>query len=182
MDVSDVFPYACEKCGNPVLLTLVEYNERKFKEGKYGSRIICPDHGETAPEPEHEEPPVLTRKRPPSRHGFVPEGNTKNLSLTPKERGEYGVTVTIREQETMELHTFTVPGPLRKALEEACDLIDEIGKGDWKIVCISNPISIFRDLQGSHDLTQVGANAHKLSVVRRMDLLEVIPHGEKRPT
>lgn len=186
MDVpSDLFPYACERCDNFVMLTTREYASRKKGRGKYGAQILCESCSTVAVEPpavEEPDPPRPRRRKPPPRSSmFVPEGATKGISLTPKERDDYGVTLTIREQTTHQLHTFSVRGSLVKSLAEACDLIDQIREGEWKIVSISNPISIFRDLQGSHDPGVPNAEAQKLGRIGRRDLLEVIPYGEKRP-
>jgi hypothetical protein len=185
MASGDLFSYACEKCDNSVILTFSEYEQRQFKKGKYGARIVC----DTCNAPPAPEPEVVVVEAPLKRASpqtvdtrFVPMGATTTMTLTPKERADYGVIVTIREQATMRTHTFSVPGRLTQALSQACEMIDAIPEGDWKIVTISNPISIFRDLQGSHDPNDARPEVGRLQRARRRDLLEILPHGTPNTT
>lgn len=106
-------------------------------------------------------------------------GRTPHITLTPAERMEYGVTLTVREQETLKVEAFCVNGPVMSALKEACDRIDA-AEGDWKIVSISTPSSIFRDLQGAHSKNRATPEQERLGRIGRADLLEPRPFGFAR--
>lgn len=69
------------------------------------------------------------------------------LTLSPSER-HYGVIVTCGHVDGPPWWTFHVPGGAVAALKEACRRIDEAGEG-WRIMSISVPSSIFRDLHGT---------------------------------
>jgi hypothetical protein len=182
MDVADVFPYSCETCRDPVLLNSEEYRQRQFKRGRYGARILCDRCNPAVEEPVVEEPVVtVKRQRTPRGTTFVPHGASAHLTLTPKERADYGVIVTIREQTTMELHTFESKGHPKDALNRACDFIDGL-EGDWRIVTISGPVSIYRDLQGAHDPGIPKSEPSRLKRIGRDDLLELLPHGVSNAT
>lgn len=177
-----MFAYQCEKCGQEVPLTQAEHDtlaqaqrKQRINGSKYGTRVVCDPCNGTVPNPEPS-PDLKARAKPKPYFTFVP-GETLGLSLTPKERKDYGVTLTIREQETRKVHTFAVKGPLIASLTQACEMIDAIPEGNWKIVCISNPISIFRDLQGAYNTETVSPEMNRLSRVGRADLLEELPYG-----
>ena len=58
-----------------------------------------------------------------------------------------GITVTLREQTTGDMHTVVERGHVKDALSRVCHYADVL-EGDWKIVSISTPSSIYRDLHG----------------------------------
>ncbi len=68
------------------------------------------------------------------------------LSTTPKNRS-FGVIVTA-ESDDGRMRSFHHPGASMTALELCCDDIELLGPG-WRIVSVSTPRSIFRDLQGT---------------------------------
>ena len=113
------------------------------------------------------------------------------LNITPRERDIYGATVTIRNQETRELRTLHHAGAPGPALREIVAEIDA-AEGNWLVVAISSPNSIYRDLQGSRIAFDSTHSAHEKSVadprsnesnalarVGRMDLLE--PLDKSKP-
>lgn len=69
------------------------------------------------------------------------------LNMGPGDR-DYGVIVTVQNQETGRLHSLHESGGAIDAVGRACDRIDEMGDA-WKIVSVSSPRSVFRDLQGT---------------------------------
>lgn len=71
------------------------------------------------------------------------------MSLAPSER-HYGVIVTCVHDDGPPAWTFHVPGGSGDALRSACAMIDARGPG-WRIVSISSPTSVHRDLQGTRD-------------------------------
>jgi hypothetical protein len=107
-----------------------------------------------------------------------------SLDIGGHERERTGVIVTVREQTTGQLHTFHEVGQAKRAMLTVADLVDAM-EGDWKIVALSTPTSIFRDLQGLRGELAASAIApHRalsdprtnemmmLGLIGRMDLLQ----------
>ena len=69
------------------------------------------------------------------------------MELSPKERDLYGVIVSVRHQQTGQMRSLHEPGRAREALARACERVTAMGD-EWRIVSISTPPSIYRDLQG----------------------------------
>lgn len=115
------------------------------------------------------------------------------LETSGQERQRDGAIVSLREQDTGRLDTVHVTGKTRDALEQLCDMIDQ-RDGDWKIVAISTPASIFRDLQGVRGQYQRASSKRRstlddprtaewsmLSQVGRLDLLQPLTNRELAP-
>lgn len=94
-----------------------------------------------------------------------------------------GVIVTMREQGSGELNTITRPGKPEQALRDICVLIDGAA-GDWRIVTISTPNMIYRDLRADRERD----SDHRvdppeqaiLNKIGRCDLLETREDVAKR--
>lgn len=87
-----------------------------------------------------------------------------SLTTTPGQRTA-GVIVTCQHDDGPPLHTFHVPGGTGKAMARACELLDEMGAG-WRVVSISTPATIFRDLQGTRYLLEArGDTEHPYDLV-----------------
>lgn len=105
-----------------------------------------------------------------------------------------GVIVTAANESGPPLYTFHSEGSPTEALERACALLDVMGAG-WYIVSLSNPSTIYRDLQGTRvievDRPRVSANhmeaprfaddprtaeVRMLAKIGRLDLLRPLPH------
>jgi hypothetical protein len=96
----------------------------------------CPHSADTAAAPPF----------PPNTAGLRPY-QIPDLQTSGSERQRDGILVTLREQTSGHLKTVHETGPTREALERVCDYTESL-EGDWKIVSVSTPGSIFRDLQG----------------------------------
>lgn len=71
------------------------------------------------------------------------------FSLTPKERATYGATVTALSLDTGQTRTFVRTNETTmRALQLIIDELDLLA-GDWRVVCISTPITIQRDLHAN---------------------------------
>ncbi len=171
------FPYACEKCGEPVLLTDAEYQERlkargRVKKGRVkGGVVRCPTCS----------PPVAPDVHPLAgvrRRNFQPlqveMPKAKLMNLTPGEREAYGVIATLRHQETQELKTIASCGAPLQAAKDLAAEIDAMGE-TWKIVAICSPASIYRDLQGSRGTMNLRVEAERMGMIGRADLVENRP-------
>lgn len=168
-----IHSFICEKCHDPVLLTWPEYIARQKTHknysgtsgGKYGLKILCDGCTVAA----HREKRAKKAKPVRRQREFMPRDS---LNLRPNERNEYGVTVTIRDQETLKMLTISAKGPVITALTTVCDMIDS-RDGCWRIVSVSTPASIFSDLQGAKSEPRGTMEATMLGKVKRRDLLEV---------
>lgn len=99
--------------------------------------------------------------------------------LAPRERSEYGATVTARDQKTGSTRTFACTQmTLIEAVKEIIADLDSL-PGDWRILTISSPVSIERDLHASR-IALVGNRAGGVGVtpeslllgkLRRTDLM-----------
>lgn len=100
------------------------------------------------------------------------------------ERARYGVIVTAREQQTGRVKTMHQIGAPTGAIHEVVETLDSM-EGDWKVVSISTPASIYRDLQGGRSVRADDQYEHRphlsdprttevsmLSRLGRLDLLE----------
>jgi len=153
-----VFAYACEKCSDTVALSDDDFRARK-------GRVLCDTHGGRQAAPE----PVKTARRR-NAHLRAEHPASERLNLTPGERDDYGVTVTVQEQDSGAVDVIVGKGPVRKALLDVCNQID--GRtGCWRVITISSPASIFRDLQGMRDTELVSLEAAMLGQAHRLDLL-----------
>lgn len=112
-------------------------------------------------------------------------GGTPELSIPPDER-LHGVIVTLEHDDGPPLLSFHKPGRVTDAMRAAVFACDALG-ASWRIVSISTPRSIFRDLQGPRtmrerepraDETQREGHdprdfeARELSKLGRLDLLK----------
>lgn len=80
-----------------------------------------------------------------------------DFSLTPKERATYGATITARSMETGQTRTFARTGTtVVQAVKEIVKEIDLLA-GDFRILTISTPTSIQRDMYASR-INLVGKN------------------------
>ena len=144
---------------------LAEQERRAGRQLLWGARILCDQCSVTVDvEPE----PAVKRRE--LRPRSIPKAAAK-LSLTPAERDDYGVTVTIRDQDTGALDTIVGHGPVREALSHVCERIDERG-GHWKVLTVSSPATIFTDLQGMRDPENAVVDLRMLSQVGRSDLYD----------
>jgi hypothetical protein len=81
-----------------------------------------------------------------------------------------GVIITAKEQTTGVLRTLHEPGSRLQALYAVIERLDRM-PGDWKIICYSNPDTIYSDLKlGPHR----GGTVEQmiLSRIDRLDLLD----------
>ena len=70
------------------------------------------------------------------------------LSLGSTERKNVGAIVTVRELESAVRMVMHEKGTTAEALTAVCDRLDRL-HGDWRVLCISTPATIHRDLQGT---------------------------------
>lgn len=89
------------------------------------------------------------------------------------DRQSAGVIVTAREQTTGLRDVFHRAGP--DALRAVCDVIDALD-GDWRVLSICTPDTIYRDLQGTR-AAEWGAETSMpeptmLGRIGRLDLLD----------
>lgn len=174
--------YRCEVCGEPVDVP----DPRLLPTGKWGVIVRCDDHlgnyrkARPAPEPEaptstvglaprHPLADVTARREEQPRH--LP--TRERVTLTPAERMDYGVTVTIRHSDTDQMETLVGVGPVTTALRDVCERIDELNRwlDRWEIVSVSTPATIYADLQGMRDPDLPLPESKLLATVGRLDLL-----------
>lgn len=179
--MSDTFNYTCERCGDLVRLSRGEYDNRvtaartrKRRRGApVGTIVVC--EGCEAVKVAVISRPV--KAKPKSRGSLQPAAS---LSLTPRERGLYGVTATLRNRVNGKEETVARSGASKAALMQIVREVDA-ADGDWKIVTLSTPRTIFRDLQGAHDTERVLSTENRLlTMVGRMDLAETQSQGRRR--
>lgn len=123
------------------------------------------------------------------RWHLTSKGVRKATGVKPRPRNprvlpsDDGVIVTMREQGSGELNTITRPGKPEQALRDICVLIDGAA-GDWRIVTISTPNSIYRDLQADRqrdtDHRVDPPEQAMLNKIGRRDLLETREDVAKR--
>lgn len=85
----------------------------------------------------------MTRVRP-TRIGANGE---PDFNLNPSERAVFGCSVSVREQASGRTRSLHRVGPVGEALLELVGEIDALD-GEWRVIAISNPITIMRDLYG----------------------------------
>ena len=102
----------------------------------------------------------------------------RNLDLSGDSRARDGIIVSAREQKTGQLATFHEIDAPRSALTHVCERLDAMD-GDWKIVSVCTPTSIYRDLQGhrqGRDEQNVSdprtGEQNLLGLVGRLELLQ----------
>ena len=134
--------------------------------------------------------PVRPKRDDPQKYN----GKTgpKPGGVTVTERDEFGITVTLRRQDTLELHSMHVPGKRMEALRHLAALIDRSGV-DWKIFSYSTPETIAGDLakkrvqEPDPDAERrmptyiQSIEANVLGRIKRLDLLDpALDLGERR--
>ncbi len=97
------------------------------------------------------------------------------LSITSGQRFETGILATLARNDV--LTTRHIVGHNRDAMRALAELCDAEG---WKIVCVSTPATIFRDLHGSRNIgkrqhgdtmREVFPEARLLKDIGRLDLI-----------
>ena len=111
----------------------------------------------------------------PSGHGI------KALSLGETEREVVGMIATAREQTTGALWTLHRGGKPTAALRAIIEALER-DEGDWRIVSVATPPTIYRDMQGIREaVDQQGrkgdwdprqAEIYYLRSIGRLDMLE----------
>lgn len=134
--------------------------------GKWGPKVLCVAHGGKQPAEAVEPDRGTPRKRRTST-----QPPAEGMRLLPRERKDYGVTVTVREQDSGEVDVIVAYGSLADALAGVCEQLD-VRRGDWRIITISTPATIFRDLQGMRDTVLQSIERNMLGRIGRRDLLE----------
>jgi hypothetical protein len=98
-------------------------------------------------------------------------------------RNAAGITVTLRRQDTLELHSLCIPGLRGEALQIVADMIDRSGI-DWRLVSYSTPETIAGDLAKKRiQQPKTGSTrrmptylssieANMLGRIKRLDLLD----------
>jgi len=179
MAVSSTFRYVCEKCGSEVPLTIGDYEKRtrqaaRAKEmraapeqSKWGKPIIC-DECDKPPLTQH---PLTGIRRRLNKPAVKTMPRSEHLNLSPLERDDFGVTVTSREQRTKKVRVDIGYGPVTNALQDVVDHLDSLD-GNWKIVTVSSPATIYGDLQGIRDYSQPSAELRFLAKIGRKDMVE----------
>lgn len=152
----------CERCLCRVFLTDSELRQKPL-------RIRCGEHGGVLYR-RAEDPKIGARPKlgPPSS---TPRAKPKRPRLTPDDPGYApGVTVTAVHPERRVPLTIHRPGETTTALASVCETLDRLGS-DWRIVSVSTPATILRDLNGSIADT-CPPEFELLASVGRLDLLE----------
>lgn len=120
------------------------------------------------------------RARNTVREHSMPPLDTKRFSLTPRERPDYGVIVTVQHSTSGAMQTVSEVGGAGKALKRVVEGIDILNgrddEGRWEIISISTPATIFADLQGGRDELQPGPEQLLLARLHRLDLLKEQPY------
>lgn len=115
----------------------------------------------------------MRRKAPPI-HDNMP---ATELTISGQDRSAFGGIVTIREQTTDRREVLHCEG--KGWLERIVEDIDAL-EGDWRIVTISTPTTIYRDLQGTraHPWTSSSQlpEPFMLGPLDRLDLLDPVQH------
>lgn len=102
-------------------------------------------------------------------------GRVTELLSSSAERSETGIIVTARDRDAAAYLVLHRTGPRRAALRAVCAVLDSL-EGDWRVLTISSPESVYRDLQGTRarpdaDITPY-PEPHALGVIGRHDLLD----------
>jgi len=116
------------------------------------------------------------------RHPKPPnDGKRKDgpLDWTNRRRDEAGIIVTLRRQDSGELHSLHVPGKRLDALRHVAKIIDS-SRVDWRLLTYSSPQTIEGDLKGarmqkrgkSHGQGEISIEGQALSLIDRIDLLD----------
>jgi hypothetical protein len=125
---------------------------------------------------------LKTRKEPiRPRHAKQYNAYTgpKPDGWTVAQRDEAGIIVTLRRQDTGELHAMHIPGKKDEALRHMAALIDRSGV-DWRLLCYSSKQTIEGDLAKRRVVrTKPGMPAQLVAIeamalgrIRRKDLLD----------
>jgi hypothetical protein len=83
------------------------------------------------------------------------------LSIRGEDRKAYGAIFSLRHAETGETTAVHLVGARIDCARRIAALIDATGEA-WRVVCVSTPESIYRDLQGSRNLP-AGLRIHPAS-------------------
>ncbi|SRR6266542_4769013 len=103
--------------------------------------------------------------------------------LSSDERKKYGVVVTLQSETTGLVHVEEEPGPATGALGRLCDRMEAAPGGPWRIVTVSTPDTIYRDLVSPllYDPTATGWHGAVLGNQYRPKyegwLVEDVPRG-----
>jgi hypothetical protein len=99
------------------------------------------------------------------------------------ERDKFGCIVTVRHRETGEMYSFHRAGTAERALREIVETcIDRFFDEDWRVCCISTPVTVYTGLRGARlrggkgSQSEFGANplhieSLMLNRIGRSDLL-----------
>lgn len=112
-------------------------------------------------------------------HSAMP---ARELGINAQDRAAYGVIVTAREQTSDQRIVLHRSG--RDGLQQVCDVLDAL-VGDWRVLTVSTPATIYRDLQGTR-AREWGAETQTpepsvLGKVGRLDLLDPVYHRTELP-
>jgi hypothetical protein len=173
------YVYRCERCGDHVIMTRADYDQllahqRRLnrRPRRWGAQVLCDDctPAPPAPPPLHQSQVTAAHVQPP-RH--LPASGSR-FNLTPAERMDYGVTVTIHNERLALYDSLVGVGPVVVALTGICDRIDDLNDDEpgWQIVSVSTPGTIYADLQGMRDPAHPRPEVRLLAVIGRIDLLE----------
>lgn len=106
----------------------------------------------------------------------------KTLLMSGQDRRAYGVVATLREQNTDQRIVVHRKGPA--PVEQVAELCDHL-EGDWRVLCISNPETVYRDLQGTRARQWADSidfpETHMLGHIDRLDLLDACFIPRVRP-
>jgi hypothetical protein len=106
------------------------------------------------------------------------------LAMAGRDRIEAGYIVTALRQDTGESWTLHRAG--RGALAAVCKVLDD-AEGDWRVLTISTPETVYRDLQGTRYVEWgdriLTPEVGMLGKIRRLDLLDpshapAVPRGQ----
>lgn len=101
-------------------------------------------------------------------------GHNPRVLVGSAKRASFGATVSVRRvDEPGEGVLFRTEMTTLDALRAIIADLDET-PGDWRIVCISTPVTIYRDMHGDRPVREPGAPLPEvgyLSKLRRLDLL-----------
>lgn len=75
---------------------------------------------------------------------------TRDKVMASTERAKFGCIVTIRHRASGEMYSFHRPGTVTYALREIVETcIDPFFDDDWKVCCISTPVTVYTALHGA---------------------------------
>jgi hypothetical protein len=120
--------------------------------------------------------PTRPRHLHPQRYNGIT--GPKPGGQTVADRDEQGIIVTLRRQDTMELHAMHIAGKTGDALLYLAEKIDASGI-PWRLLCYSTPRLIASDMQGGRTIVSKSGStiisnpeASALGSIDRLDLLD----------